>query len=128
FLSRIHLLAGELTTAERMLEEDRLIAEATGNEPLRYGRMTLAAWRGDEALASELIEASAGEAAAHGGSSTGYATAVLHNGRARAVPNNGPGRHGVARDAARPLFERDAVGYGPFLLPELAEAASRTDE
>jgi DNA-binding CsgD family transcriptional regulator len=119
FLSRIHLLAGELTTTELMVEEDRLIAEATGNAPLRYGRMTLAAWRGDEALASELIEASAGEAAAHGWSSTGYATAVL---------NNGLGRHDVARDAARPLFERDALGYGPFLLPELAEAASRTGE
>ena len=35
FLARTLLLAGELATAARMIEEDRLIAEATGNPPLR---------------------------------------------------------------------------------------------
>ena len=33
FLARTHLLAGELATAALMIEEDRLIAEATGNPP-----------------------------------------------------------------------------------------------
>jgi DNA-binding CsgD family transcriptional regulator len=117
FLVRSHLLAGELATAGLMVEEDRLIAEATGNAPLGNARMTLAAWRGHEAPASELIRASAEEAAAHGWTSTAYATAVLYNGL---------GRHDLAREAAWPLLERDAVGYGPFLVPEAAEAASRT--
>ena len=49
FLARTHLLAGELTTAALMIEEDRLIAEATGNPPLLNAAMTLAAWRGQEA-------------------------------------------------------------------------------
>jgi DNA-binding CsgD family transcriptional regulator len=39
---------------------------------------------------------------------------------------NGLGRHDAARDAAWPAFERDQLGYGPFIVPELAEAASRT--
>jgi len=32
-----------------MLEEDRLIAEATGNPPVAYTETTVAAWRGQEA-------------------------------------------------------------------------------
>ena len=27
-----------------------------------------------------------------------------------------------------PAFERDQLGYGPFVVPELAEAASRTGD
>jgi len=41
---------------------------------------------------------------------------------------NGLGRHDAARDAAWRAFERDQMGYGPFLVPELAEAASRTGD
>jgi DNA-binding CsgD family transcriptional regulator len=47
---------------------------------------------------------------------------------ARAVLSNGLGRHDAARDAAWEVFERDHVGYGPFVVPELAEAASRTGD
>ena len=48
-----------------------------------------------------------------------YASSVLYNGL---------GRHDAARDAAWRAFERDQMGYGPFLVPELAEAASRTGD
>ena len=34
------------------IEEERAIAEATGTSPVAYTEMTLAAWRGQEALAS----------------------------------------------------------------------------
>jgi DNA-binding CsgD family transcriptional regulator len=119
FLARSHLLAGELTTAALMIEEDRLIAEATGNPRLGNARMTLAAWRGEEALASELIEATWDHATAHGWTSNSYASSVLYNGL---------GRHDAARDAAWQAFERDPVGAGPFLVPELAEAAARTGD
>ena len=40
------LLAGELSTAEQLIEEDRLIAAATGNPPVTYTAMMLAAWQG----------------------------------------------------------------------------------
>ena len=39
-LATNHLLAGELATAARLLDEDRLIAEVTGNPPARYAAMT----------------------------------------------------------------------------------------
>src|SRR6185437_2162608 len=33
-----------------------------------------------------------------------------------------------ARDAAWRAFKRDQLGYGPLVVPELAEAASRTGD
>jgi DNA-binding CsgD family transcriptional regulator len=117
FLARSHMLAGELTPAALLLDEARSIAEATGNPALVNAPMILAAWRGDEAQASELIEASAEEAAAQQWTSNNYARAVLYNGL---------GRHDAARDAAWEAFRPDPIGYGSLLLPELAEAASRT--
>ncbi len=84
FLAVPHLLAGELATAARLIEEDRLIAEATGNPPVAYTAMTLAAWRGQEASATELIEATVQEATARGQGRlvtlADYASAVLYNG------------------------------------------------
>jgi len=122
FLARTHLLAGELPTAARLIEEDRLIAEATGNPPVASA-MTLAAWRGQEAPATELIEATVQEATA-----LGQGRLVSFADYARAVLYNGLGRHDAARDAARRVFERDPLGFGPFVVPELAEAASRTGD
>jgi len=117
------LLAGELTTAALMIDEDRLIAEATGNPPVAYAEMMLAAWRGREAQASELIGATLQEPSARGLGGlvnlATYASSVLYNGL---------GRHDAARDAAWQAFERDQVGYGPLVVPELAEAASRTGD
>ena len=49
FLAMAHLFAGELTTAARLIDEDRLIAEVTGNPPVGYAAMALAAWQGQEA-------------------------------------------------------------------------------
>jgi DNA-binding CsgD family transcriptional regulator len=39
---------------------------------------------------------------------------------------NGLGRHDAARDAAWEAMQPDPIGYGSYLVPELAEAASRT--
>jgi DNA-binding CsgD family transcriptional regulator len=39
---------------------------------------------------------------------------------------NGLGRHDAARDAAREALGPDPIGYGSWLLPEVAEAASKT--
>jgi DNA-binding CsgD family transcriptional regulator len=117
FLARSHMLAGDLTGATLMIDEARSIAEATGNPALVNAPMILAAWRGDEARASELIEATSEEAAARRWTSNNYARSVLYNGL---------GRHDAARDAAWEAFQPDPIGYGPYLVPELAEAASRT--
>jgi DNA-binding CsgD family transcriptional regulator len=119
FLARSHMLAGELTTATLMIDEARLIAEATSNPALVNAPMILAAWRGDEAHASELIDATSEEAATRRWTSNNYARSVLYNGL---------GRHDAARDAAWEAFQPDPIGYGTWLLPELAEAASRTGD
>jgi DNA-binding CsgD family transcriptional regulator len=116
-----YLLGGELDRAARLVEEDHLIAEATGNPPIAYTAMVLAAWRGREAQASALIEATVQEATARG-----QGRLISFADYARSVLGNGLGRHEAARDAARRAFERDPMGYGPFIVPELAEAASRT--
>src|SRR5260370_10578999 len=105
FLAVPHLLAGELATAARLIDEDRLIAEATGNPPVAYTAMTLAAWRGREGPATELIEATVQEAAARGQgrlvSLADYASAVL---------GNGLRRYDAARDAASRAFQPDPGG------------------
>jgi DNA-binding CsgD family transcriptional regulator len=123
YLARAHLLDGGLAAAARLIEEDRLIAEATGNPPVAHNAMMLAAWRGREQEASELIEATVQEATARDlgrlVSFADYVSSVLYNGL---------GRYDAARDAARQAFERDQLGYGPLVVPELAEAAARTGD
>jgi DNA-binding CsgD family transcriptional regulator len=119
FLARSHILAGELATVALIIEEDRLIAEATGNPPLRSAPIALAAWRGEEAEALELIEANLDEATAPGWTANSYASSVLYNGL---------GRHDAARDAGWQAFRRDPIGSGPLLVAELGEAASRTGD
>jgi DNA-binding CsgD family transcriptional regulator len=117
FLARSHMLAGDLSAAALTIGEARSIAEATGNPPLVNAPMILAAWRGDESHALELIEATSEEAASRRWTSNSYARSVLYNGL---------GRHEEARDAAWDAFQPDPIGYGVYLVPELAEAASRT--
>jgi DNA-binding CsgD family transcriptional regulator len=124
YLARAHLLAGELAAAAELIDEDRLIADATGNPPVPIAAMLLAAWRGRELEAAELVGATMETATALGGGGilvdfADHASSVLYNGL---------GRHDAARDAAWRAFERDQLGFGPFIAPELAEAASRTGD
>jgi DNA-binding CsgD family transcriptional regulator len=123
FQARTHLRLGELAAAAPLIEEGRLIAEATGNPPVSAADLILAALRGREAPAAVLIEATSRDATARGQGRlfdvAAYATALLYNGL---------GRYDAALDAARQSFEHDRLGYGPFVVPELAEAASRTGD
>ncbi|MGW4527226.1 AAA family ATPase [Amycolatopsis sp. NPDC004378] len=123
FLANHELVSGDLAAAEAMVEEDRLLADVTGGRSVGYSAVLLAAMRGREAPAAELIAATAKEAAARGQERVvtfaDYANSVLYNGL---------GRHDAARDAARRVFERDAVGHQGLATAELAEAASRTGD
>jgi DNA-binding CsgD family transcriptional regulator len=122
-LAWVYVQEGDLNRAALLLEEGRMIAEATGNAPMSYTEVIVAAWRGQESRATELIEATTREAGARGlgrfDAFAAYGGAVLYNGL---------GRHLRALDIARTAFECEHVGYGPFLVPELAEAAARTGE
>jgi DNA-binding CsgD family transcriptional regulator len=117
------LLAGELGATERLIEEDRLIAEATGNPPIANAAMMLAAWQGREHEASGYIDAIVQMATPRGtGRLVGLAAC------ASAVLHNGLGQYDAARDAARQAFERDDMGFGHLVVAELAEAAARTGD
>ena len=124
FLAESQLASGELSAAAVLLEEERVIAQAMGNPAVGYQDMMLAAWRGQELLASQLIERMVQAASA-----LGLGRMVDHATHAKAVLYNGIGRYELARDAAQMAFEhRDHLGYGPFVVAELAEAASRTGD
>jgi DNA-binding CsgD family transcriptional regulator len=124
-LAANELLAGQLTEAAALLEEDRMVADITGNPPVGYATTLLAALRGTDEAASRLITGVRDEALALGQGSivnfADYASAVL---------NNGLGRHDVAVQVARGVFDRDVVGggYQMMVVSELAEAASRTGD
>jgi DNA-binding CsgD family transcriptional regulator len=116
----VHLNAGEFAAAAALIEEAGAIIEATGNAPVRYASLTLAAWRGDEAPALQAIEARVRDATASGeGRAIGlasYATAVLYNGL---------GRYDAAlTDARRACEYEDLLFFGASLV-ELVEAAAR---
>jgi len=123
YLARTHILAGELATAARLVEEDHVIAEATGNPPIADTAMMLAAWRGQEKETSELVEVTSREADARGAgrlaSLAAYASSVL---------DNGLQQYADACDAAQRAFEHEPLGYGSHIVPELAEAAARTGD
>jgi DNA-binding CsgD family transcriptional regulator len=137
YLARIHILTGELAEAAQLIDEDRLIAAATGNPPVADTAMMLAAWRGQEQEASALIEAAAAGATARGlGMAvdlTAYASAVLYNGlgqpaAARDAARRACERHDTEPGAVRQAMGREPVGFGPLVVPEMAEAAVRTGD
>ena len=123
FLASSHLLAGDLDAAAAAVEEDRAIAGATGTAPVGYAAAPLAAWRGEEALAAELIERQRGEASALGIGRLAHVATC-----AAAVLDNGIGRYDAAYTAARAAFAVEHLGYTPFVVPEVAEAASRVGD
>jgi len=123
FLGASLVQSGELLKAELLFDEDRLVAEATGNQPVTYSELLLAVWRGQEAKATELLTATLREAGVRGMGRFISATTYLET-----VLGNSLGRYDLARDAAWRVFESDHMGLGPVIVPELAEAASRTGD
>ncbi|HEY4095935.1 MAG TPA: AAA family ATPase [Baekduia sp.] len=119
----VHLHSGEFAAASALIDEADAIAEATGATPLAYTSLVLAAWRGGEAGALELIEAGVQDATERGEGRVialaGYATAVL---------GNGLGRYGDALVAAREACAHEDPGLFGWALVELIEAAARSGE
>ena len=110
FLAWTHLDAGEVAMAARLLDEDRLIAEAAGTSPVGFCKVLVVAWQGEERTAVELLETTTRLATV--GRLGRLSTVADH---ASAVLYNGLGRHDAARDAALRAFERDDFGYTPFV-------------
>ena len=115
--------AGEFAAAAALIEEAAAITQATGAAPFMYTSLVLAAWRGQEARALELIAAGLKDAAARGEGRVitlaEYATAVLHNGL---------GHYQAAFAAAQRACEHEDIGLFGWALVELVEAGARTSE
>ena len=123
YLASAQTAMGELAAAARLMAEDHVIAEATGNPPVALAEMMIATWRGREDEAVALIEAVSEASAA-----SGLGLMVDFCVYARSVLYNGLGRYDAALEAARRAFELRPIGYGPLVVSELAEAAARTGD
>jgi DNA-binding CsgD family transcriptional regulator len=117
----VHFHSGELAAASALIEEANAISEATGNTPLVYASLVLAAWRGQEASTVELIEASIRDATARG---EGRVISLMEY--ARAVLYNSLGRYQAALAAAERACEHEDLGLFAWPLTELIEASART--
>jgi DNA-binding CsgD family transcriptional regulator len=117
----VHLFAGELNIAASLVGRIDALADVTDAPAVRHGAVLLAAFRGRELDAQEVIDANAKEFASRGEgtgvSVTQWAAAVLWNGLAR--------YHEAYSAAEAVLEDPDDLSFGPFATAELVEAASR---
>jgi len=118
----VHLFAGEFDVAASLVAEVESVTEATGSSIAPYAALGLAALRGREAEALELIEAATKDAERRGEggglSFVRWATAVLCNGL---------GRYEQALAAAQQASEDSPADlFANWAVAELIEAAARS--
>ena len=115
------ILAGEFADAGSRLAEADAIAAATGIAHFDYASPLLAALRGDESKALELIDACVQDATARG-----EGRAIGHGEHASAVLYNGLGLYQAALAAAQRACEYEDLGVFGWALLELVEAGVRS--
>jgi len=118
----VHLFAGDLNAAASLVDRVEAVADAIDTRTAKYAAVTVAAFRGRELEARELIDANAKEFASRGEGMgvtlTQWAAATLYNGLAR--------YHDAFSAAEAALEDPDDLGFWPLATIELVEAASRT--
>jgi DNA-binding CsgD family transcriptional regulator len=119
----VHVHAGEYAEASALLEEARAITQTTHTAPLVQARQIVAAWRGNEAEALELIGAGRQEAAERG---QGMALSMIEC--AEALLCNGLGRYEDALLAAERACAQDELSVYALALVEVIEAAVRSNK
>jgi DNA-binding CsgD family transcriptional regulator len=113
---------GDFRAAAALIEEARLVADATGTRMAPMATIFLAALRGRESEAVPLIEATLAAATAGG-----QGLAVTWARWMAAVLHNGAGRYTDAADAARQASQEMPHFYvSTWALTELIEAAARS--
>jgi DNA-binding CsgD family transcriptional regulator len=118
----VQLFLGDLDAAASLVAEAEAVVEATGSQLAPQGAIALAAWRGREAEASALIQASREEVERRGEGlwliATEWASAVLFNGL---------GRYEEALAAAEHAAEDPhELGVSTWVPTEIIEAAVRS--
>jgi len=122
-LSLMHVFEGKLDTAAALVEEVDSIIDATGSRRINVAKLLLAACKGDEDRASKLIDEAERDAIARG---EGF---VLTFGEhAHAVLHNALGHYDTALDNAQRASAQDELHASVWSLPELVEAAVRSDK
>jgi DNA-binding CsgD family transcriptional regulator len=116
----LQIFAGEFAEAAGLLEEADAIGAATGTAYFDYSSLLLAALRGRETLALEVIEDGVRHATARG-----EGRAIGHAEHAIAVLCNGLGRYPAALAAAQRACEHEDLGVFGWALAELVEAGVR---
>ncbi|PWI19385.1 LuxR family transcriptional regulator [Streptomyces sp. Act143] len=117
----LHLFAGELTLASALVEEVDTVTQSTDSRLPAYGAVALAAWRGREAEAAPLLQATL-DAAFSRGEGLGL-TLALH---AQAVLYNGLGRYEEALACAeQAAADSQDFAFSTWALVQLVEAAVR---
>jgi DNA-binding CsgD family transcriptional regulator len=118
----LHAHAGELAEGAALISEAQAVADATGSQLGPYGALGVAAFRGREAEATELIQATMDGVTSRGegrGVTSQYAAALLYNGL---------GHYDKALAAAELVCEYDDIGVLGWSLTELVEAAVRSGQ
>jgi len=118
----LHTHAGELQQGAALIAEAQAVADATGSQLAPYGATGIAAFRGHEAEATELIQANMDGVTSRGegrGVTSGYSAALLYNGL---------GHYDKALAAAEQVCEYDDIGVLGWSLTELVEAAVRSSQ
>jgi DNA-binding CsgD family transcriptional regulator/tetratricopeptide (TPR) repeat protein len=117
-----HTHAGELQQGAALIAEAQAVADATGSQLAPYGATGIAAFRGREAEATELIQANMAGVTSRGegrGVTSGYSAALLYNGL---------GHYDKALAAAELVCQYDDIGVLGWSLTELVEAAVRSGQ
>jgi DNA-binding CsgD family transcriptional regulator/tetratricopeptide (TPR) repeat protein len=122
-LGQAAALGGDFARAALLKAEADAVTEATRTRIAPYGALVLAAFRGREAEASKLIDATIKDATAGG-----QGTAVQYAHWANAVVMNGLGRYEEALAAATEASDdTPELFVASWALSELIEAAARTE-
>ena len=116
----MHLLAGELPAAASLVDEIEAATDAIGSTLAPYGKVGLAALRGREVEAVDLIGRTRTEATRRG---EGIGVSVVD--WAEAVLNNGLARYEDALSAALRVVDRPDLNPSTWVMPEVIEAAVR---
>jgi DNA-binding CsgD family transcriptional regulator len=121
YLAQLRVFEGKLDAAAALMEETDSIIDATSSRRLSVPKLMLAACRGDERHALELIADVEREAIARG-----EGVVLTFSEHARAVLHNGLGEYAAAFDNATQASAQDELGVSVWSLPELVEAAARS--
>ncbi len=116
----MHLLAGELTAAASLVDEIEAATDAIGGTLAPYGKVGLAALRGREVEAVDLIGRTRTEVTRRG---EGIGVSVVD--WAEAVLYNGLARYKDARSAALRVVDLPDLNPSMWAMPELIEATVR---